>query len=412
MTRAMSPHPTIHRIEQVVQADLCLGCGACSQVVPDKIEIRMSAQGYLRPHITQPMDEREQQLACSVCPGIHVEHQPALPAEAEMWGPVQSCQGGWSTDPSLRHQASSGGGLSALAGHLLTNGLVDAVLHTGVSHDDPLRNEYRLSTTSAEVASNAGSRYAPAAPLMGLNQALSRYQRLAFIGKPCDVVAMRKLAEVDPRVKAQVRYCLSFMCAGVPSIKGTHAVLKHLGAPVEQVVQFRYRGNGWPGLATATTRDGQERSMTYDESWGQILNKHLQFRCKVCFDGTGEFADITCADAWYGTSDGYPSFEEAAGRSLILARTPLGQALLDQAVQKGSIAIEPLPIQDLPRIQPYQSNRKKLALSRLLALKIMGRKAPRYGAPPMLRLARQASLTENLKSFAGTAKRLLKSKAE
>src|SRR3712207_7050821 len=38
-------------------------------------------------------------------------------------------------------------------------------------------------------------------------------------------------------------------------------------------------------------------------------------RCKICPDGTGEFADIVCADAWYG-KDGYPDFAEREGRSL------------------------------------------------------------------------------------------------
>jgi coenzyme F420 hydrogenase subunit beta len=407
----MSSHPSIRRIEQVLQADLCLGCGACSQVIPEKIQIKMSMQGYLRPHITAELSEAEQGLACAVCPGIHVEHSPALQQRDEMWGPVQSSQAGWSTDKSLRHHASSGGGLSALAGSLIKQGLVDAVLHIGVSAHDPLRNEYRISTSFEEIARHAGSRYAPAAPLLGLNEAMRRYKRLAFIGKPCDVVAVRKLAQVDPKVKEQVLYCLSFMCAGVPSIKGTHAVLKHLEAPVEQVIAFRYRGNGWPGLATAKTRDGQERSMTYDESWGQILNKHLQFRCKVCFDGTGEFSDITCADAWYGTEDGYPSFEEAEGRSLILARTTAGQQFLDQAIAAGDIAIAPLPVSDLPRIQPYQANRKQFAYSRLLAMKLAGTPRPAYSAKALRRLARQASLRANLKSFGGTMKRLLSKRA-
>ena len=50
--------------------------------------------------------------------------------------------------------------------------------------------------------------------------------------------------------------------------------------------------------------------MSYAQSWGEILTKHVQFRCKVCPDGSGGFADVACADAWYGDERGYPSFEE------------------------------------------------------------------------------------------------------
>lgn len=401
-----SPHPTVRSIQQVLDADLCLGCGACSFAVPSKINMQMDSAGYLRPNISDRLSDAEETTALAVCPGINVEHAPELAPKDEMWGPIISSQAGWSTNPDLRFKASSGGGLSALAGYLLNRGLVDAVLHVGVSDTDPLLNEYRISQTAEEVSQNAGSRYAPAAPITGLSEALQKHQRLAFIGKPCDVVAMRKLASQDERVKNQVLYHLAFMCAGVPSIKGTHAVLTHLNTKVEQVVNFRYRGNGWPGLAMATRKDGTTQSMTYDDSWGKILNKHLQFRCKICFDGTGEFADLTCADAWYGNSGGYPSFEEAQGRSLILARTKIGQSLLDHALRDGEIETVALPIEDLPKIQPYQANRKKLALSRLLAVKIALRNTPKYSRGSMLRLARLASIKETLKSFGGTLKRL------
>lgn len=401
----MKIHPSIHSIEQVLAADLCLGCGACQHVVPEKISLVMSEQGYLRPKILQRLTKQEDELATGVCPGIHVEHVPPLSKDELMWGPIQSCDAGWSTDNQLRHRASSGGALSALAGHLLQSGEVDAILHVGVSVDDPLLNEYRISTTSAEVASNAGSRYAPAAPLLGLREALRTHRRIAFIGKPCDVVALRKLAAADPQVKEQVKYCLAFMCAGVPGIKGTHAVLKHLEAPVEKVVEFRYRGNGWPGLATAVTDDGKSSSMTYDDSWGKILNKHLQFRCKVCFDGTGEFADVACADAWHGDDKGYPSFEEQEGRSLVISRTSAGKRLVDSAKMASRIHIEKIDKAELVSIQPYQRDRKRFALARWLAVAVAGKTAPAYRKKDMFALAILASPMKNLRNFVGTLKR-------
>ena len=55
--------------------------------------------------------------------------------------------------------------------------------------------------------------------------------------------------------------------------------------------------------------------MSYADSWGAHLSKHVQFRCKICPDAVGGVADIACADAWYGGDSGYPQFDEAAGRS-------------------------------------------------------------------------------------------------
>lgn len=399
---------TFDSIEEIVQANLCLGCGACGQAVPDRIRMEITAEGYNRPRIAVALQPQEQRRAVSVCPGAEVLSATSLPEYHELWGPLLHSRVGWSTSASLRHQASSGGGLSALATFLLEQGKVDAVLHLGVSANDPLLNEFKISLTAEQVAANAGSRYAPGAPLSGLGEAVSRFQRVAVIGKPCDIVAVRKLARVDALVQQRLKYCLSFMCAGVPSIRGTHAVINALGFAAEDIGQFRYRGNGWPGMATATTRSGQSNSMTYDDSWGKILNRHLQFRCKICIDGTGESADITCADAWYGSAEGYPSFNEQEGRSLVLSRTAAGEQLVQEAVAAGYLHIEALPVDHIEKMQPYQASRKRMTFSRVVALKLFGRKVPSYSYRFLWKLARTSSLQANAKSFLGMARRLAK----
>ena len=147
------------------------------------------------------------------------------------------------------------------------------------------------------------------------------HREYLFIGKPCDVAAVRQMQQHDPRLKENIPYIVSFMCAGTPSLQGTEQVLDKLEVERKDVTAFRYRGDGWPGLTKATLKNGDERTMTYNDSWGKVLNRHLQTRCKICPDGIGEFADIVCADGWEGDEKGYPSFEEREGNSLILVRT-------------------------------------------------------------------------------------------
>lgn len=395
-------------IDKVVAENLCLGCGACAHTVPNKIQMLLDDAGYLRPKISvDTLSDQEEALATKVCPGINVFYQPRDATYNDLWGPLMATRVGWSTNDALRYQASSGGSISALASYLLGAGKVDAILHIGVSAIDPLRNEYRISRTLEEVVINAGSRYAPGAPIEGLRQAIDQFRRVGFIGKPCDIVAVRKLAAVDPLVAKRIKICISFMCAGVPSIKGTYAVLKHLKINLPDVAHFRYRGNGWPGHATATMQNGELRSMTYDESWGRMLNKHLQFRCKICVDGTGEFADVTCADAWYGTADGYPDFEERQGRSLVLTRTAVGEALVSETVASGYMHVEPLLMEEIEKMQPYQALRKRMVLSRIVALRLCGRSIPTYDMSLLWRLAKTSGLKANLRSFLGMVRRLV-----
>lgn len=299
-------------ISKVVQDGLCAGCGLCQSVAdPGVVQMQLTRSGYLRPLQREPLSASQARVFADVCPGTHIEHAPGegdtTPAYHPLWGPLVGVRAGHSLDPEIRRQGSSGGGISAVAAWLLESGQVDFIAQIAVSRDDPLRNDLQVSTSRADVLAAAGSRYAPSAPLAGLRELLDRGQRFAFVGKPCDVAALRRYGRHDPRVSQQVVAMISFMCAGIPSLNGTHELLAKLGADRQQLKSFRYRGDGWPGMARAVQHDGQVFETDYNSSWGTVLNRHLQFRCKICPDGTGEFADIVCADAWYG-KDGYPDF--------------------------------------------------------------------------------------------------------
>jgi coenzyme F420 hydrogenase subunit beta len=251
----------------------------------------------------------------------------------------------------------------------------------------------------------AGSRYAPSPVLAGLSEALARHERIAVVGKPCDIAALRGHVQREPSLAGRIPWMLSFFCAGVPSIAGTEILVRRLGLDPAALTRLRYRGRGWPGRMTAEAADGTSASMSYAESWGGELHRHLQFRCKICPDGTGEHADIVAADAWL-TRDGYPDFEERDGISAVLGRTERGAALLKEAVAAGAIELGPLAASELMAMQPYQVRRKRVLVGRLAALRLLGQRAPRYRR---LRLWRNALRGGRalVRDFAGTGLRVL-----
>ncbi|MBZ8140320.1 hypothetical protein CLD22_10465 [Rubrivivax gelatinosus] len=366
----------------------------------------MSTSGFLRPQLRAELTAAEADAVEQVCPGVDVHHD-AWRERAErhpIWGPVRSTHVGWARDEAMRRQGSSGGVISALADFLLRSGRVDFIAQNAARSNDPLGNEVQASRSREDVLHAAGSRYGPAAPLQRIGEFLASGQRFAFVGKPCDVAALRALARIDARVGRQVPYALSFMCAGVPSRAGTLAVLQRMGIDPGDLASFRYRGDGWPGSALALTRDGRSASMDYATSWGRILNRHLQFRCKICPDGTGEFADITCADAWYG-KDGYPDFAERDGRSLVLARTDAGSSLLQLALAEGAVVLEPLDLSEVARMQPYQVTRKEMVLGRVLGARLALGRAPRFRNLGLLRASLAARPIPWLRSAVGTFRR-------
>lgn len=393
-------------IARVVSSGFCAGCGVCAAIgEPGKVAMELSKAGYMRPKVHSAITPAESATFSAICPGVQVRHEPSSPSTKHaIWGPLLSCATGYSTSAEMRRIGSSGGAISALCAYLLESGVVDFVAQNAADPDDPLGNRLQVSRSRADILRAAGSRYGPSAPLADLRTLLETGKRFAFVGKPCDVAALRALMRVDERIREQIPFLLSFMCAGVPSRHGTEEVLRAMGVDANDVVSFRYRGDGWPGKARAVCKDGTVAEMDYSTSWGEILNRHLQFRCKICPDGTGEFADVVCADAWYGES-GYPSFEERDGRSLVLGRTRAGVNLIQDAVRNGALVIESLDTGEIAKMQPYQVMRKKVVLGRTLAAWMALGHAPKYRNLGLLRASLSAKPTMWLRNAIGTYKR-------
>jgi len=400
----MTGSPTVAR---VLAGQLCSGCGLCASLTGSPMIVEQP--GYNRPAIKTPVAPDTEQIIAQSCPGAVVAPWKGELSSHPYWGPYREITTGHATDETLRHTASSGGVLSAALAYALDSGQVDWVLEIGPDPDRPTRNIVSRSTTAADVLAGAGSRYAPSSPLQAINAALAEPGRFAFVGKPCDVSALRLLGRFDPRVADKIPLMLSFFCAGIPSLAGSTRVLGALGIEPENVTGFRYRGNGWPGYATATLRDGSEARMSYADSWGGHLSKQVQFRCKICPDAVGGVADLVCADAWYGGEEGYPAFDEMPGRSLVITRTAAGSKLLAEAVTAGFVTIdaEPLQVEAIEAIQPSQARRKKLVKARVAALKILFQPRPVMRDLAVDQAARRASIKESLRDFLGTMRRIV-----
>jgi coenzyme F420 hydrogenase subunit beta len=411
MTSALR-RPTVASpsLERVAAGDLCAGCGACAALAPGRITMAMAAPGFLRPLQSAALDPEQEVAIAAVCPGLGQRVDAAGRPDDVLWGPLLTVRTGWATDPAIRFAGASGGALTALLAWLLDSGTVDAVVQVAADPDRPLGNVTVISQSALAVRAAAGSRYAPSAPLAGLGALLQDHRtsgrRFAVVGKPCDAAALRAWTRRDTAAAAAFPVSVSFFCGGVPSETGAGMLLKALDAETGQVTGFRYRGMGWPGRATARLSDGSERSMSYHDSWGNILSRHVQHRCKICADSSGMAADIVCADAWEVDAEGYPLFEEAPGVSLIVARTVLGERLVVAAEAAGEIESMPLDLAGLAAIQPGQRDRRRAVLARLLAQRLTGRPVPRYSGLNLWRAARQATPRRNLQSFLGMMRRL------
>ncbi len=408
----------IERLYAIVEQGLCIGCGLCQSVAgPDSVRVVKTTSGYEQPVVVGPLDHATVDTIYDVCPGTRVDGLPEGLVAADtkvdnVWGPWRRIVRAWAGDPTVRHEGSTGGVLTALAQYLIASGRVEFVLHVRASRSEPTFGERTLSFTEAEVLEGAGSRYGPTAPLIDVNEVLARGQPFAFVAKPCDIGALRNWARHDPRVNRLVRYWLTMVCGGYGPPEFTDAFLARVGLSREELVAFRYRGRGCPGPTTAVTAERVVNSH-YLDYWGDDESQwSLPWRCKICPDGIGESADLAAADTWPG---GSPTREGALtdpGTNAVIARTPAGQELLEAAERDGALTVEyDIAPDDLSVYQPHQMHKKYAAAARHAGIGDEGRIVMTTNRLRLHELAAEMPVAVNDRQRSGARNRIQMGKA-
>lgn len=383
----------------------CTGCGLCAAV--QNVPLGQDERGFCLPELTQ----QDLDFCGKVCPAGGAAS--ALQSRTQLWGHYEGVFVGWSTDPEIRRQASSGGILTALCCYLLDQKLVDGVIQTCAHRDICYGTYTRVSHTKEDVLDCMGSRYSISSPLAELTSLIRPGKTYAIVGKPCDISALRMYLKDNRELAAQLPYLLSFFCAGVPSLQAQQQLLRTLDcSDPAQCKKLQYRGNGWPGYATAEKLDGSSAQISYEDSWGKILGRDVQKMCRFCLDGVGEFADVACGDIWHLTPDKKPDFTESDGQNIIFARTEAGNRLLECAMEAGYITMTDhrSRLDDLRYVQKYQYDRKRVMLPMVQAMKLCGKSAPNYDKATLDAFSAGVPVKEKVRRMLGMIKRVIKGK--
>jgi coenzyme F420 hydrogenase subunit beta len=118
--------------------------------------------------------------------------------------------------------------------------------------------------------------------------------------------------------------------------------------------------------------------LSYAESWGEVLGRTVQPRCKICVDGVGGDADISVGDLWDLDRSGAPAFAEGPGHSVLIARTPRGRDVVDRAIRGRVLEVEPVTRSDVVSAQPLQVARRESLAARMAGKVFALRTVPRY----------------------------------
>ena len=391
-------------VEDIASWRLCLGCGACAYACKEgKVKLVDIVHDGIRPRIDTGCSNCGE--CVEVCPGADSSHgkwhQEAIKELGKGWGPVLEVWEGHAADPEIRYRGSSGGAATALALFCVEKSGMSGVLHVAVDERNPWKNRTYFSRAREDLLSRRGSRYSPSSPCEGLRSIEEAPSPGVFIGKPCDVAALRKAQERNPALNAKTGLAISIFCAGTPSTLGTIDLLERFNIRTAELKSLRYRGMGWPGMWQAVRQDGNESRLTYKEAWG-FLQKYRPMRCYLCPDGTGEFSDISCGDPWHRE----PAAEEP-GLSLVIARTGLGRKIIASAMEAGYLKLRRI---DPGVIVKSQGNllRKRMSIwGRLMAMKLLWVPAPRLKGFSLFKNWMKLPVKDKARSVLGTAKRIV-----
>jgi coenzyme F420 hydrogenase subunit beta len=406
-------NPT-QQLYKIVEDGMCIGCGICESIAgAHNISLEVVSNGFERPIIHDKLSEQHIDAIWASCPGATVQGLPKKLVDNDtpkdlVWGPWREMYYAYSAEPHIRHLASTGGVLTALALYLLESKSVSFILHAKASETHPTFGEPTISRTREDVLAAAGSRYGPTATLRAIGEVLygaqSSNEKFAFIGTPCDVGTLRNYAKLDPRVDQYCDAMLTMVCGGFMSPAGLSAVFEQNGIEPKQVRAVRYRGNGCPGPTSVTMLDGKVTEISYLDLWGEDdAAWQLPPRCKVCPDGIGEAADIAASDVWEGGAPTQQEIDNDPGSNGAIVRSERGKEIMNAAIKTGYLVRgNDITPEDMNRFQPHQEAKKRSVWARYKGMKQAGKLVPDTKRLRLKKLAKQNTAEINDAQTAGS----------
>ena len=202
--------------------------------------------------------------------------------------------------------------VTRLGERLLETGAVDAVLTVAPDPQDPWRPVPVLVTAAGDMASCRGMRMGYAPLLSLLEPARERgLRRLAVIGIPCQVYALRAL---ERELGFERLFVIGTPCSDNTTTEHFHKFLSLLADDPSTITYLEFRADYHVELRYA---DGRRRAIPFLQlPMSKLPADFFPLTCRTCVDYTNVLADITV---------GYMGGE---GEQWLLVRNDSGEELL------------------------------------------------------------------------------------
>jgi len=339
-------------------------------------------EGNYLPRMVAEIDTKTADRIWAACSGKEfnfAEYNKFLYKEAAHFhtytGSYQNIYIGYSTDEHIRHNAASGGILSAVLIYLLEKGKIDGVVTLRMSHQKPWLSQAFIATTKHEILEAAQSKYT----ISSVNEILTEVEKfdgpLAYVGIPPQVQSIRKLQKNnDPAVK-NIRYIFGPFYGNTLYFSSIRSFLKtYHEKDFTQIKKLYFRYGEWPGNMRIEMQSGRIIELKKFHA-NYLIPFHLLKNSLYCTDFTNEFTDISGGDAWA------PVYEERGkGFSMIVTRTRQGQQILDEMIKEGRLSADIITEEEAIKMHSHGYDFKKRgSFIRIKFRKLTGKSIPDWG---------------------------------
>ncbi len=176
-----------------------------------------------------------------------------------------------------------------IAERLLETKAVDAVLTMAPDKDDPWKPVPVLVTSAADLAKCRGMRMGYAPLLALLEPAIAQgFKRLAIIGIPCQIYALRRL---ESELGFERLYVIGTPCSDNTTTENFHTFLDLLDEKPETITYLEFRADYHVELRF---NDGRIREIPFLQlPISKLPRDFFPLTCRTCVDYTNVLADIT-----------------------------------------------------------------------------------------------------------------------
>jgi len=255
-----------------------------------------------------------------------------------------------STDAKVQEKGQDGGVVTALLLLALSQGIIDGAVETRMD-EDKVPHGF-IARNRQEVLECAGVSYEPSPVLEVINSLPQENgEKLAVVGIPCQLDSVAKMKTLPPKNRMNidnVKLVLGLFC-GWSLADGFHELLQE-NYDLSKVVKFDIPHH--PGHTFDMYTKSDKQSIEIED-----LRGYINEACGYCWDMTAEFADIS-------VGSGRAKFK---GWNTVIVRSKAGAELMEIAKKKGVVETQPIPAESVENLKRASLNKKKRALSSIIA---------------------------------------------